>query len=211
MDHNKNQFLFDPVSGDLKYFQDPDKWNICGPQAAEYIRNHVIHSMENDVLPILDLFDTGAKHQGKGFFSMLRVIFPYLTWAGKLFGFKGSEPQKATEFLKKYSKDQSYQKYGERLYEVYRHGLMHNHFPNSKWKDGKFYSWEITLDRCKHLQEKSCQAQYIDTKKRLTIMVIPISPHQLYEDIHNALNNYAIELEEDKWLKEFHEGFKSKN
>src|SRR3990172_9992957 len=199
MDQSNNHFLYDPSSKNLQLFENPDCWKITGSEATEYVKEHVIRSLEDDVPPILDLFDKGAKHQGKGFFAMLRVIFPYLTWVGKLFDSKGSEANWVTKFLECHI-DQSYTKYGELLYEMYRHGLMHNHFPNSEWKDGKFYSWAITLDCSKHLQEKSYQIQYIDTKNQLTIMVIPISPHQLYQDIHNALNNYAMQLEKGKWL-----------
>lgn len=152
MDSNKNHFLYDPQSKNLRFFEHPDRWSVTGKEAAEYIRKHVIVSLEADVPPILDLFEKGAQHEGKGFFAMLRAIFPYLTWTAKLFSASGLGTHKASGFLNHYC-GQRYREHGEKLYDMYRHGLMHNHYAKVivKGSDEVVYGWEITLTTSEHL------------------------------------------------------------
>lgn len=211
MDQSKNHFLYDPASKDLKFFEHSDKWKVTGHQAADYLRNHVIGSLESDVPPILDLFEKGTAHEGKGFFAMLRVIFPYLTWASKLFCTKETEADKAASFLDQYA-DPRYKGIGKRLYEIYRHGLMHNHFPSVliEGNPEQIVGWKITLDANEHLQMKSGQMTAADTGSQLMATVISVCPRQLYQDIHCALQKYAADLEAGKFLREFCLGFQSK-
>lgn len=211
MDLGKNHFLYDPDCKDLRFFEHTDKWTVTGVEAAEYIRNHVITSLEGDVPPILDLFEKGTKHEGKGFFAMLRVIFPYLTWAGKLFHSSGSEAEKASAFLNYYT-GQRYKKYGKYLYDIYRHGLMHNHFPNVMVDKSArvVLGWAITINTSEHLRVRSDRITCRDTRRRLRVDIIPICPRQLYWDVDGALHVYARDLQEGKRLKEFRRGFLSK-
>src|SRR5438876_11487300 len=211
MDQSKNHFLYDPVAKDLKFFEHPDKWNVTGHEAADYLKIHVIGSLEGDVPPILDLFEKAAAHEGKGFFAMLRVTVPYLTWASKLLCLKGTEADKATAFLDQYA-DLRYKGLGRWLYEIYRHGLMHNHFPNVliERKPQQIVGWKISLDGNEHLQVKSVQMSAEDTGSQLIATVISVCPRQLYLDVHCALQKYVADLEAGKFLNEFCIGFKSK-
>lgn len=211
MDQSKNHFLYDPVSKDLQFFEHSDKWKVTGHEAAEYLRNHVIGSLEGDVPPIVGLFEKGTAYESKGFFAMLRVIFPYLTWASKLFCTKGTEADKAVSFLDQYA-DPRYKGVGKRLYEIYRHGLMHNHFPNVliEGNPEQIVGWKITLDAGKHLQVESRQISSADTGLQLKACVTAVCPRQLYQDIHCAMQKYATDLEGGKFLKEFCLGFQSK-
>jgi len=211
MDQSKNHFLYDPKSKDLKLFENADKWSVAGHEAAEYLRNHVIGSLEADLPPILDLFEQGKRHESKGFFAMLRTIFPYLTWASKLFCPKGTEGDKAEKFLNAYASER-YKDLGKQLYETYRHGLMHNHFPNVLLDSNpdRVIGWKITLDASKHLQPDSGETIAIDSGLQVTATWIAVSPRQLYQDISSALQKYATDLESDKFISEFCSGFRSK-
>lgn len=211
MNLSSNHFLYDPASRDLRFFENPDRWTVTGHQAAEYLRNHVIASLEGDVPPILDLFEKKPKYKGKGFFAMVRAIFPYLTWAGKLFRSSGSEADRASVFLNYYT-GQRYREYGKQLYEIYRDGLMHRHFPNVmvQGRRGPVFGWEITLNSSKHLKVKTHKIKCRDTKQLLPAVRIPVCPRQLYQDIRDALHAYAKDLEAGKLLKEFCQGFRRK-
>lgn len=171
----------------------------------------MIGSLEADVPPILDLFEKGPAHEEKGFFAMLRVSFPYLTWASKLFCAKRTEADKAAAFLEEYA-DQRYKALGKQLYEIYRHGLVHNHFPNVLIEGNpvQVVGWEITLDTNEHLQVKSGQIRTVDTGSQLMATIISICPRQLYQDILSALQKYAADLQAGKFLVEFGLGFKRK-
>ena len=184
---------------------------MTGHEAADYLRNHVIGSLEADVPPILDLCEKGTAHEGKGFFAILRVSFPYLTWASKLFCAKGIEADKAATFLEWYA-DRRYKGLGKRLSGIYRHGLMHNYFPNVHIEGNpqEVVGWEFTLDANEHLQVDSGRIKVGDTGLQLIATVISICPRQFYEDIHGALLKYAVDLEAGKFLSEFCQGFKNK-
>lgn len=211
LDLNKNHYLYNPNLKDLSLYENSDKWTITGQEAPDYLRKHLIFSFEADVPPILDLFDKNGSHHGSGFFAMLRIIFPYLSWAGILFSPKGSETEKVHKFLKRYC-DNKYDTYGKELYDIYRHGLMHRHLPNLiiNKNEPSIYTWEINTDSSSHLNVIKTIIQCKDTGKYAYTHRIPICPRELYKDIHNALTGFAQSLEDGEGVKNFCEGFRSK-
>jgi len=197
-DRARNHYLYDPGSNEIRVYRNVDAWTVTGPEAASYVRSHLIGAARNDHPSVLCLYEKTGRHP----FMLLRSLLPYLTWAAELYRPRGTEPDQAVAFATRYMSQ--YVPVMRDVYTVYRHGLMHRHFPNCNVEvEGdaiRLIAWQITARRSAHLKVTEIAATAQDGGEPIPAKVIPLVPAILYEDLIVALEQYATDLENDPEL-----------
>jgi hypothetical protein len=194
-DRARNHYLYDPASNEIRVYWNADAWTVTASQAATYVRSHLIRAARNDHPPVLLLYEATGRHP----FMLLRSLLPYLTWVSELYCPKGAEADQALAFASAYMP--AYAPVMRDVYTIYRHGLMHRHFPNCVVQtDGdsvRLIAWGITADRAAHLRVAEAEIIPEDSPTPVAVRFIPLVPRTLYEDVIAALEHYAAQLESD--------------
>lgn len=199
-------YAYDVSTNDFRIFRSPDEWKkqMTFEGAKSFLKDHLMESLKNEFSPALEAYheDSYKTGIGKGFFSLLRIIFPTITFLGTLY--KGADVSRyAVSFMKDYMGriDSNYKHMSDLIYIVYRHGLMHTHMPKVFEIDDRFVGWEITYDDDKHLK----------IRKSKTEISVPISPNRLFQDLLRALKRYISDFDDPRrnreLLKNFKDGF----
>lgn len=193
-------------SNDFRLFQNANDWEkqIAFEGAKHYLRNHLMESLKNEFNPAIKAYteDSIKTGIGKGFFGLLRIIFPTITFLGALY--KGRDSAKnAVSFMENYmgQVDPKYEHLSDLIYNVYRHGLTHTQMPKVLEIDGKIVIWEINYNDPEHLK----------IAKSKNLINIPISPNRFFRDLVEALEKYINDFDDTgkntEWLETFKRGF----
>ena len=199
-------YAYDVSTNNFRIFQSADEWKtqMTLEGAKAYLTHHLVESLNSEFPTAIEAYHEASytTGTGKGFFSLLRIIFPTITFLGTLY--KGNDlSRNAVSFMRAYmgKADPKYRHLSDLIYTVYRHGLMHTHMPKVFELDEKFVGWKITYDDDKHLK----------VFKSKTEVSIPISPNRLFKDLLRALKGYIGDFDDprknEELLKNFKEGF----
>jgi len=199
-------YAYDVSINNFRIFQSSDEWKkqMTFEGAKNYLTYYLMESLKKEFPPAIEAYqeDSYRTGVGKGFFSLIRIIFPTITFLGTLY--KGTDVSKnAINFMKDYmgKVNSRYKHISDLIYNVYRHGLMHTHMPKVFEIDNKFVGWEITYNDDKHLK----------ILKSINAINIPISPNRFFQDLLRALEKYISDFDVPKknveLLKNFKEGF----
>jgi len=210
-DRSINHYLYTPSTNDLRFYKDPHSWVLIGPQAAQYIRGHLIKSFQDDHPEVLNLHEASGKHP----FMLMRSMMPYLESVATLYEPDKNDVDRVVFFIKKYFSE-IYHPVAREFYSIYRNGLMHRHFPKCDLFDlgGNLLlaGWEITADRQRHLKTEQFNFPIEDDPNGREGLLIPVCPRCFYDDLLLAMGKYADELEKDNQLvNNFLKGFRSKS
>ena len=199
-------YAYDVSTNNFRVFQGSDEWKeqMTCQGAQNYLTYHLLESLENEFLPAIEAFH-GESYRtgvGKGFFSLLRMIFPAITFLGTLY--KGTDSSKnAISFMRDYMGmvNRKYKHISDLIYNVYRHGLMHTHMPKVLEIENKFVGWEITYNDDNHLK----------IFKSINAIRISISPNRFFQDLLKALVRYISDFDvpkkNEELLRKFQDGF----
>ena len=204
-------FVTDPVwaydqgINDFRLFQTTQEWkdHITMSGAISYLKKHLQKSLKDDFYPAYEAY----KSRRVGFFALPRIVFPYITFLGTLFGGRDSSAN-AVNYMKKYlSKvNQTYadKEFCDFIYRVYRHGLAHTNMPKVVAENGKIFGWRITFDDSQHLNVDRTPG--ISGKSA----ILSISPKKLADEVVSSINEYINDLQNGIALFDtFKEGFLS--
>lgn len=97
-DRGINHYLYTPSTNDLRFYEDPNKWSLSGPQAAQYVRGHLIKSLKDDHPEVLELYEQSGKHP----FMLMRSMMPYLESVSTLYEPGKNDLDRVVFFVKKY-------------------------------------------------------------------------------------------------------------
>jgi len=199
-------YAYDVSSNNFRVFQSPDEWKqqMTCEGARNYLVYHLLESLENEFFPAIEAFheDSYRTGVGKGFFSLLRMIFPAITFLGTLYK-RTDTSTNAISFMRDYmgQVNKKYKHISDLIYNVYRHGLMHSYMPKVLEIDKKFVGWEITYNDDNHLR----------ISKSKNDVKISLSPNRFFQDLLKALVRYISDFDDPKkkeqLLKNFTEGF----
>ena len=198
-------YAYDQKIDDFRLFAAEQEWkddlDVSG--AISYLKNHLQKSLKDDFYPAYDAY----KSRGVGFFALPRIVFPYITFLGTLFGGKDSS-ENAVNYMKKYLSKVN-QTYADKelcdfIYRVYRHGLAHTNMPKVVAENGKIFGWRIVFDDSQHLN--------VDRTPRISSKsaILSISPKKLADEVVSSIDEYINDLQNNPALFDtFKEGFLS--
>lgn len=183
-------YTYDQRINDFRLFATEQEWkdhlDVSG--AVSYLKNHLQKSLKDDFYPAYEAY----KSRGVGFFALLRIVFPHITFLGTLLSGRKSSKY-AIDYMNKYlSKVNS--TFGDRelcdfIYSVYRHGLAHTNMPKVSVEKGKVFGWRIVFDDSQHLN--------VDTTPGISgkSVLLSISPKKLADEVVYSIDEYIRDLQ----------------
>ena len=199
-------YAYDVNTNDFRIFQNVDEWKnqMTFEGAKNYLMNHLMRSLKNEFIPAIKAYveDSNRTRIVKGFFGLLRIVFPTITFLGTLYK-SSDESKNAISFMEDYMRgvNPKYKYISDLIYSVYRHGLMHTQMPKMSEINGKIVGWQITYNDEEHLK----------ISKSKNTIIIPISPNVFFQDLVRALERYINDFDDSgkntELLKNFKKGF----
>jgi len=200
---NNKVYAYDVNTNDFRIFQNPDDWKnqMTFEGAKNYLINHLMESLKNEFAPAIKAYieDSDGTGIGKGFFGLLRIVFPTITFLGTLY--KGKDKSRnAISFMGDYmgKVNTKYKDISDLIYTVYRHGLMHTQMPKVAEISGKIVGWRITYKDGEHLK----------ISKNENLVTIPISPNCFFQELVKALEKYINDFDDPEKNTDLLENFK---
>lgn len=178
------------------------------------IINDLVTAINTDISPIIQ----PGKPEG-GYFGVPRTVLCYVDVLGLLYsGWNGKKnkhgdkvdfatPEKAKAFIKKVLSqiDGLYEKNGDLLYDMYRHGTVHLHSPKkmvSRTDPSKSIEWLIykgDREQWEYYENRSVKFRHLEIieweKDRF---MLPVSIVILYRDLLEAIDLYRKMVYQDK-------------
>jgi len=203
----KQVYAYDNNTNDFK-LMGARQWRsqITNTGATNYLRSHLKQSVINDfsVASSAYISDSQNTQVGKGFFALLRILFPTITFLGTLY--KGKDySTNAIAFMNRYlgRVNPKYRKVSDIIYNVYRHGLMHTQMPKMVKIGTRLTGWSITYNTSDHLRVRTLG----------TNALISICPQRLYEDLLRAIEFFITDINNARLqgvrMRYFKQGFVS--
>lgn len=204
-------YAYDQERGDFRLFATEQEWtdHITVSGAISYLKNHLQKSLKDDFYPAYEAYKPawgGGHYKSRGgFFALPRIIFPYITFLGSLFG--GKENSKyavdyMNEYLSKANETFGNRELCEFIYHVYRHGLAHTNMPKVASENGNVFGWKIVFDDSQHLNVERNPG--ISGKS----VLLSISPKKLADEVISSIDEYIKDLQvKPELFDKFKEGF----
>jgi hypothetical protein len=192
----------------------PLKLGMSLVDIKEYLEGDLKRSIRSDVGPVVR-----PEVEEGGYFAVPRLVLSYVDFLGALYGRYSGEkdrsgrrliatPKKATKFIREIMKevDELYDKSGDLLHEMYRHGTVHRYQPHAlKRSDGRELNWlcykgprESWVNVPRALKVRHLQPVRRDANSDW----LPVSITCLYGDLLLAVDVFWKKLESDANLVE---------
>ena len=186
------------------YFDDSDdfrlttgkKWEgkFFVSSAKKYLQNHLLKFLKDDFSVAFHSF----KNKKVGHFSLLRIIFPHITFLGSLY--KGEDgTESALKFMLDYMGrvSKEYEYLSGVYYMSYRHGLLHTNIPKIFSFGKRKLGWQITYaDTISANRGDSLQGKLF------------LYPKLFYDDLCKAINFYIADFDNIRKQKDLFANFK---
>jgi len=163
-------------------------------EAVEYLQM-LARTVHLDVVPLLHV-------KGAAPFAITREVLSYVDHLGALAAGRASTTgmtKDAKDFIASYlgRVDSSYISGGVLLYEMYRHGTVHNFAPQAVTQGGVTHLWYL-YDGGRKEQIGGERVQHLQPIHRSTgIAHLPVSTACLVEDLEAAIRLFASDIEHD--------------
>jgi len=178
------------------------------------IINDLVVAINTDISPIIQ-----PNRPEGGYFGVPRTVLCYVDVIGLLYsGWSGKKkkngdkddfatPKKAKIFIKEILSqvDELYEKHGDLLYDMYRHGTVHLHSPKkmaSRTEPSKTIEWLLykgDREHWEYYENRSVKFRHLKVieweKDRF---MLPVSIVILYEDLLEAIDLYRKLIYRDK-------------
>lgn len=165
--------------------------------AKKYLKNHLLKSLKDDFIPAFKVY----KKRNTGYFSLMRIIFPYITFLGSLY--KGvDETKSALEFMVDYMGqiDNEYKDKSGIYYIAYRHGLLHTNMIKVFTYGKKKLGWYVSFANV----GQGNRGDYIGTN-------LAMYPKLFFDDLCKAIELYIADFDfktkQVKLMDNFKRGF----
>jgi len=159
---------------------------------VDYVEKDFLAAINNDLIAVVKF------HEGTngGFHSVPREVFCYIDYISVLrYGLPNSST-KAIRFIEKYlgSMNGRYKHFGKLLYEMWRHGTVHEFDPKALRHSSKKYSigWQTNNDSGK--EERACHLECFKVKGKSDTFLLNVNLFQLVDDLVQAIHVFAAEL-----------------
>lgn len=152
-------------------------------------------SVRRDVEPVVKAYqDKNNWIDGNvpGFWTIPRMIFPEIDGLGRLrFGrrsYSGSSKD-AVNFMREYFPRKEYKKISGFLYNVFRHGLLHSHYPKEMIIYGRNRGWSVSL---KLLGTRSMHFKFFSISEKKDLI---LDAEEFYKDFLSAIDGYIQDFD----------------
>jgi len=161
----------------------------------DYLENDFLAVVNNDLITVLKFLEGGIG----GFHSVPREVFCYNDYISAI-RYGENSSTNAIQFIEKYlgSKNARYKHYAKLLYEMWRHGTVHEFDPKRLIHSSKKYSvgWQTNNDSGK--EERACHLECFKVFGESDKFLLNINLFELVEDFTWSLHRLIAELKKSK-------------
>lgn len=152
-------------------------------------------AINNDLIAVLKFHEGGIG----GFHSVPREVFCYLDYISAI-RYGENSTTNAIRFIEKYlgKKNVRYKHYGKLLYEMWRHGTVHEFDPKRLKHSSKKYSvgWQTNNDSGK--EERACHLECFKVFGTSDTFLLNVNLFQLVDDFVGSVQALISELKQSK-------------
>jgi hypothetical protein len=162
---------------------------------VEYLEKDFLAAINNDLIAVLKLHEGGIG----GFHSVPREVFCYLDYISAI-RYGENSTTNAIRFIEKYlgNKNIRYKHYGKLLYEMWRHGTVHEFDPKRLKHSSKKYSvgWQTNNDSGK--EERACHLECFKVFGKSDTFLLNVNLFQLVDDFVGSVQALISELKKSR-------------
>lgn len=158
---------------------------------AQGILKEIRESVKRDVIPVLNAYrnqENWIDKNAPGFWTIPRMIFPEIDGLARLrYGriINSGSSADAVKFIRGYFTKSEYKQIGGFIYNVYRHGLLHSHFPKEMIICGKNRGWGVVIGI--NSEQKTRHLQFsLPSKKE----ILTFDGEEFFNDFLSAIDKY---------------------
>ena len=158
----------------------------------KHLENDVLTAIKNDLIVVLEFHE---RQQSGGFHSIPREVFCYIDYVATLC-YGSASSKNATQFIEQYlgKIDSRYEQYGKLLYEMWRHGTVHEFDPKIlKHSTEKYYiGWQTNNDSPPGNRE--CHLECFKVTEKNDRYLLNINLFQLVDHLVEAIRAFIDEI-----------------
>jgi hypothetical protein len=168
------------------------------PDVVHYLENGFLAAINNDLIAVLKFHEGGIG----GFHSVPREVFCYIDYISAI-RYGENSSANAIRFIEKYlgSANVRYKHYGKLLFEMWRHGTVHEFDPKRLKHSNKKYSvgWQTNNDSGK--EERACHLECFKVYGKIDIFLLNVNLFQLVDDFVQAVHVFISELKKSTKIR----------
>lgn len=167
-------------------------------------------SIQRDIEPVLKGYrnkNNWIDDNVPGFWTILRMLFPEIDGLGRLrYGrtIEKGVSGDAVKFMREYFPRPEYKQISGFIYNVYRHGLLHSHYPKQMIIDGRNRGWAVNFRLTGQEVPLHLKFMINSTKEQLSI-----DGQAFYEDLLSAIDKYIQDFSDSKKEPELQTNFRA--
>lgn len=173
--------------------------SLNGKGVIDYLGTDLHLAIQNDLVDVLKFHE---QKDISGFHSIPREVFCYIDYLGSLIEGPPATSRKAIHFIEKYmvKADIEYKHYGKIIYEMWRHGTIHEFDPkvliHSQRKD--MIGWQTNNSSKPH--NRSCHLECFKIEGTKNQYLLHINLFELVDHLISALNSLISDLKKNHVL-----------
>ena len=160
-----------------------------------YLENDFLAAINNDLIAVLNFHEGGIG----GFHSVPREVFCYIDYIAAI-RYGENSSTNAIRFIEKYlgSENVRYKHYGKLLYEMWRHGTVHEFDPKGLKHSSKKYSigWQTNNDSGK--EERACHLECFKVFGKSDRYLLNVNLFELVDDFVASVHMLIADLKKSK-------------
>lgn len=163
-----------------------------------YLENDFLAAINNDLMAVLQFHDGGIG----GFHSVPREVFCYIDYIAAIRYSKNSSTN-AIRFIETYlgRKNVRYKHYGKLLYEMWRHGTVHEFDPKRLKHSSKKHSIGWQTNNNSRKQERACHLECFKVFGESDKFLLNINLFELADDFASSVRTLITELKKSKNIR----------
>ncbi len=168
------------------------------PDIVSYLEKDFLAAINNDLVAVVKFHDGGIG----GFHSVPREVFCYIDYISAI-RYGANSTANAIQFIEKYlgKTNVRYRHYGKLLYEMWRHGTVHEFDPKRLKHSSKKYSvsWQTNNDSAK--RERGYNLECFKVHGKNDAFLLNVNLFQLVDDFVQSVHMLIVELKKSKRIR----------
>jgi hypothetical protein len=165
----------------------------------DYLEHNLSRVIRNDLVAVLQFHE---KQEISGFHSVAREVFCYIDYLGSIFRGPPAESEKAISFIETYmtKADRRYKQIGRLIYEMWRHGTVHEFDPKILKHSRRKYSIGWLTNNSSAPVNRACHLECFKKQNIEDKYVIAMNLFELVDHLMFALKAFIDQLKRSKAL-----------
>lgn len=165
--------------------------------------NEIKTSVSCEIKPLFSLYSDYLEecYTTPGMRSIPRIIFPEIDGLARLrYGYVKNRwnSKLPVQFMREYFPIKQYKEISGFIYNVFRHGLVHSHWPKMMIISNKVVGWSMTISSQKDNLLEKVHLTCPDPKKNH----LNLNAWEFYEDFLASIDNYVKDFDNGDFKKE---------